>query len=284
MTVLAPETWQALRLDHATRAAAWTRPHLDRRVTGEKHPVMDFLFEYYPYSPGRLGTWHPGVGVVLTGDVPDDYRRSPYVRTDQGWRADAAQIDEARLDLVLRILSGTARRPAQVNCFGLHEWAMVYRSQETRHSIPLRMPDEVLQQTVEDVGLRCTHIDAFRFFTPEATPLNAHVPTRASQPDLEQPGCLHATMDLYKYAMWFQPFVPGDLVLDCFDLTVATRVLDMEASPYDLTAYGYTAVRVESPEGRREYVSRQRGLIERGSVLRARLTEHLAALRTLCAV
>lgn len=91
-------------------------------------------------------------------------------------------------------------------------------------------------------------------------------------------------MDLYKYAMWFQPFVPGDLVLDCFDLTVATRVLDMEASPYDLAAYGYTAVRVESPEGRREYVSRQRGLIERGAVLRARLTEHLAALRTLCAV
>jgi hypothetical protein len=44
--------------------------------------------------------------------------------------------------------------------------------------------------------LRCSHFDAFRFFTPEAVPRNAGSPSRATQQDWEQPGCLHANMDL----------------------------------------------------------------------------------------
>ena len=277
---LSPEVWGRLRSAHIERAEQWTRPHLERRATGTAHPVMDFLFEYYPYSPGRLTTWHPGAGVVLAGDVPPEFRRSPYVPTDDGWTVDTEQIDESRLALVLRILRGTAGRPAQMNCFGLHEWAMVHRSTDTRHSIPLRLSEDALAGTVEDIGLRCTHIDAYRFFTPEASPLNAYVPTRESQPDMEQPGCLHATMDLYKYAMWFQPYVPGDLVLDCFDIAVDTRALDMQASPYDLLELGYPPVHIETPEGRRDYVGRQRALTERGAKLRARLAAQLDALRT----
>ena len=287
MTVLAPESWLPLRADHVSRAEQWTRPHLDRRVSGIAHPVMDFLFEYYPYSAGRLTTWHPGAGIALIGDVPPEYRRAPYAPTHHAgheseatsWTVDSDHVHGARVDLVLRILTSTASRPAQMNCFGLHEWAMVYRASETRHSIPLRMSTSVLERTVEDIGLRCTHIDAYRFFTAEATPLNCLVPTRENQPDTEQPGCLHATMDLYKYAMWFQPYLPGDLVLDCFALAVDARVLDMQASPYDLSAYGYSPVRVESPEGRREYVRHQRDLTERGAALRATLARHLGALR-----
>jgi hypothetical protein len=278
---LSPEAWGRLRGAHIERAEQWTRPHLERRARETKHPVMDFLFEYYPYSAGRLATWHPGAGAALTGEVPPEFRRSPYVRTDDWWTVDTAQIDATRLALVLRILSGTANRPAQLNCFGLHEWAMVYRSTDTRHPIPLRLSEDALAETVEDIGLRCTHIDAYRFFTPQASPLNAHMPTRQSQPDMEQPGCLHATMDLYKYAMWFQPFLPGDLVLDCFALAVDTRVLDMEASPYDLADLGFAPVRIETPEGRRDYASRQRDLADRGAALRAQLAARLASLGTL---
>lgn len=281
---LSPEVWGRLRNAHIERAEQWTRPHLERRVAGTKHPVMDFLFEYYPYSPGRLTTWHPGAGVAVAGEAPPEFRRSPYMRTDDGWTVDTAQLDATRLAIVLRILTGTATRPAQVNCFGLHEWAMVYKTTDTRHAIPLRLSEDALAETVEAIGLRCTHIDAYRFFTPEASPLNAHVPTRQSQPDMEQPGCLHATMDLYKYAMWFQPFLPGELVLDCFALAVDTRVLDMQASPYDLTDVGYRPVRIEAPEGRRDYVARQRALAERGAELRARLAALLGALSTLTPV
>lgn len=278
---LSPEAWGRLRGAHIERAEQWTRPHLERRASGTKHAVMDFLFEYYPYSAGRLATWHPGAGAALTGEVPPEFRRSPYVRTDDWWTVDTAQIDATRLALALRILSGTANRPAQLNCFGLHEWAMVYRSTDTRHSIPLRLSEDALAETVEDIGLRCTHIDAYRFFTPQASPLNAHVPTRQSQPDIEQPGCLHATMDLYKYAMWFQPFLPGDLVLDCFALAVDTRVLDMEASPYDLADLGFAPVHIETPEGRRDYASRQRELADRGAALRVQLAARLTSFRTL---
>lgn len=272
---LAPDEWHVLRAQHVARAERWTRPHLERRVAGIAHPVMDFLFEYYPYSPGRLTTWHPGAGTSLAGDVPAEYRRAPYTFADDAWTVDVARVDRSRLALVLRILAGTASRTAQMNCFGLHEWAMVYKADNTRHSIPLRMSQESLAATVEEVGLRCTHIDAYRFFTPAASPQNAHEPTRATQPDMEQPGCLHATMDLYKYAMWFQPYIPGDLVLDCFELAADTRVLDMQASPYDLADLGYAPVRIETPEGRQEYVKRQRLLTRRGEALRATLVGFL---------
>jgi hypothetical protein len=51
----------------------------------------------------------------------------------------------------------------------------------------------------------------------------------------------------------------------------------MEAAPYDLAALGYTPVRVETPEGRAEYVRRQRELMELSAPLRARLASALAA-------
>ena len=37
------------------------------------------------------------------------------------------------------LLTATASRPAFSGCFGLHEWAMVYRQPEHRHSLPLRL-------------------------------------------------------------------------------------------------------------------------------------------------
>ncbi len=78
-----------------------------------------------------------------------------------------------------------------------------------------------------------------RFFTDEAAPQNVNrlniIPTRENQKDIEQLGCLHANMDLYKHCMWFHPMIPGDLVLDCFELARSARTLDMQASPYDLT-------------------------------------------------
>ena len=56
---------------------------------------------------------------------------------------------------------------------------------------------------------------------------------------MEQPGCLHAGMDVYKWAFKLTPLVPSDLVADAFDLAREIRVLDMEASPYDLRELGY---------------------------------------------
>ncbi|MGR7024288.1 hypothetical protein [Geodermatophilus sp. URMC 62] len=95
---------------------------------------------------------------------------------------------------------------------------------------------------------------------------------------MEQPGCLHATMDLYKWAYKLGPAVPGELVTDCFALAVQVRELDMRASPYDLRDRGYAPVPIETAEGRAEYVAAQRGFARRGAELRSRLLEVCDAL------
>jgi hypothetical protein len=65
--------------------------------------------------------------------------------------------------------------------------------------------------------------------------------------------------------------VPSDLVADCFELARDIRVLDMRAAPYDLADLGFEPVRIETPEGKRQYAEAQRGFAERGAPLRARL-------------
>ena len=277
-TVLDESTWRAQARQHATRAQAWTSPHLERRRRRDKHPVLDFLFEYYPYSPGRLRTWHPGLGVALEGDWAPTSGASAYVSTSRGWTVLAGTVDDARLSLAIRILEGTGTRPAQFSCFGMHEWAMVYRVDPAavRHRQQrLRLSIDDISAAVDEAGLRCTHIDAYRFFTEDAVPLNAMIPTRESQPDLEQPGCLHANMDLFKYAMWFQPYVPGDLVLDCFELAVYAREIDMRASPYDVSDLGYSPITIETAGGRREYAREQRLIADRATPLRRALLQAL---------
>jgi hypothetical protein len=74
------------------------------------------------------------------------------------------------------------------------------------------------------------------------------------------------------------PLVCSDLVADCFELARDIRVLDMRASPYDLTGLGYQPVRIETPAGKAEYVAAQRAFAERGAPLRARLIDECERL------
>jgi hypothetical protein len=183
------------------------------------------------------------------------------------------------VDFARRLLAATASRPAQLGCFGLHEWAMAYRlsPDRLRHADwPLRLGAAGTDEVVESLQLRCTHFDAFRFYTPPARRLNQVQPTRERQVELEQPGCLHAAMDLYKWAYKLLPAVPSELVMDCFDLAREVRELDMRAAPYDLRELGYEPVRVETPSGRSEYAAAQRGFAARGQELRERLLQALA--------
>ncbi|WP_454860871.1 3-methyladenine DNA glycosylase [Promicromonospora soli] len=178
---------------------------------------------------------------------------------------------------VRELLSATASRLGTFGCFGLHEWAMVYRDREAgrdqRHPLPLRLGHAGTDAVVEENPVRCSHFDAFRFFTPEATGRNQLRPTRATQVGMEQPGCLHANMDLYKWCLKLGPAVPGDLLLDAFELARDIRWTDMAASPYDVSEYGVAAVEIETPHGKAEYVRRQREYAQRSSALRDRLIE-----------
>ncbi|MBU3751526.1 MAG: 3-methyladenine DNA glycosylase, partial [Mycobacterium sp.] len=165
----------------------------------------------------------------------------------------------------------TASRPPRFGCFGMHEWAMVYRTDATRHRVPLRLGAAGTDAVVESTPLRCSHFDAYRFFTAAAVDRNESRLTRAGQTDTEQPGCLHANMDLYKWCYKLGPLVASELLMDCLELAAAARELDMRASPYDLADYGFDPVAVEEPAGRAEYVHRQGQLAERAVPLRATL-------------
>ena len=277
-TLLDQPSWHARRAAHERRVDGLLAGHQERRRTGRKHPVEDFLFTYYSYRPARLRRWHPGAGVVLGSADPADLGR--YYRAVPGGAAvDADAVLARRRESVAWIrdlLARTAARPSQLGCFGVHEWAMVYRQTqaEVRHNAwPLRLSAEQTAAVVEERGVRCSHFDAFRFFTAPARPLNVLQPTRDRQAALEQPGCLHANMDLYKWAYKLSPLVAGELLLDCFALARDVRTLDMRASPYDLADLGYPPIRVETVEGRQEYVEAQRTFADRAAPLRARLID-----------
>ncbi|WP_130178285.1 3-methyladenine DNA glycosylase [Cryobacterium sp. SO1] len=279
-TALVAEDWRELERRHQDRADAATRGRRERAGTENTHPVDDFLFTYYPFRPGLLRRWHPGANILLQGAAADERAAWKWYRSV----GDDVIVDHAAFALknarsirfIVGLLGRTAERAGNFGCFGLHEWAMVYRQGEHRHGSPLRLSQGDTDTVVETHRIACTHFDAFRFFTPAAVDVNAAqahpvLPSRENQPQLEQPGCLHAGMDVYKWAIKLGPLVPGELLLDCFDLAREIRELDMQASPYDLTTWGYRPVAIETPAGKAEYVQRQRGFSERSNILRARV-------------
>ncbi len=293
--VLGPETWQARAAAHRARVDGFVEPHLARRESRVRHPVHDFLFTYYSQRPAQLRRWHPGFGVGLAG-ADDLTGLKGYVEVvcpttrpgaSSGTRPvvtvsrEYVAAQRPLLESLHALLTATAGRPANFGCFGLHEWAMVYRlsEDETRHADwPLRLGPGGTDAVVESHRIACSHFDAFRFFTEPARPLNVLSPTSADRPAFEQPGCLHAGMDLYKHAFRLTPMVCSDLVADCFELARDIRVLDMRAAPYDLADLGFEPIRIETPEGKQQYAASQRAFAERAAPLRERLVAECGRL------
>lgn len=288
-TRLHTEQWQSLREEHRARAQEWTEPCRDRLARGTPHPVHDFLTTYYRHSLGKLETWHPGPGVAME-DAPRATRkifRPPHYALHDGW----IQLDPSglgskqrdRLSWIRELLAATRDRPGHFACHGIHEWAMVYRGHEIRHgaTVPLRLPQAEIDAFVESHPVCCTHFDAFRFFAPEAKPRNKIQLDLWSREDNEQPGCLHANMDLYKWASKAMPWIGSELLWSCFQLALEAREIDMRASAYDLSGYGYTPIPVETEAGRRDYETAQRTISERAAPLRQHLISTLDKLPAL---
>ena len=298
---MTPEEWRPLAKAHRQRITDLAGGSLSAH--DHRHPIFNFLFSYYFWSPAQIAKWSPGLGVVLLDVQPADINGSPDVSTARGeqqdgdsqpskkkkkkkktpfksgqggeWQGQALlqgkgfgsqrtpSVHDGSGGMVfgtekcnlgtliglrnqLDILECTQARSPVLNCFGFHEWAMLYRPEGSpapnRHqTLPLRLSQGHINRVVEDRSpLKCTHFDAFRFFAPEAQPLNALPLSRSLQMDHEQPGCVHATMDLFKAAMKLSPWIPSELVADCFALARDARVLDMRASPYDLSDFHLT--------------------------------------------
>ncbi len=263
MITLTRDAWEPRRAAHHSRVDGWTAGHRERAGRGEAHPVEDFLFTYYSHKPSRLRRWSPGFGVRLEGyDGPQPWNDPPPERAR--W--------------IVTLLDRTATREPQLGCFGLHEWAMVFQDEPRHREWPLRLGGKGTDAVVRQLPIRCSHHDAFRFFTPPARTLNVLQPRREDQADLEQGGCLHANMDLYKWAYKLSPWIEAELVGDCFELARRIRTVDMRASPYDFGALGLEAIAIETVPGRAAYVEAQRAFAVEAAVLRHRLADRARLL------
>lgn len=281
--------WEAMAAGHMNAARRFTEGPRYRRDRGERHPVEDFLFEYYPYPFSLIEQWQPGIGVSLRFD---DLEALPRHFTGKRYRIENGTccLDPAalsgkeleRLGWIASLLRATQSHAPNFSCHGLHEWAMVYRAEEVRHSsiAPLRLPQKEIDALIKSRNIACTHHDAFRFFARDARPLNRIQPTLDTRQENEQPGCVHANMDLYKWAAKSMPWIGSELLLEAFALATQLRDLDMRASPYDLSKWGVVAVRIETREGRREYEAEQRRLAVIAADLRVRL---IGAIGDVCA-
>jgi hypothetical protein len=277
MQVISREAWGVQREGYLARVRPQAEDRGRRSARRERHPVYDFLFEYYSFRPAHLLRWTPGFGVTLDGAARDDIAWSEFVECEGGMTLPASEFPEHRVSYLrwaVEHLAAVLEREPSFACMGLHEWAMVYRDPNVRHPyVPLRLARDEIDAVVDSQALLCTHYDAFRFFTREATPRNRWELTRAATTDHDQPGCIHANMDLYRFAYKIAPFCPSDIVADAFEVALAAREVDMRASPYDLSGYGFAAIPVETRAGREEYVELQRAIAARARPVRERLLE-----------
>lgn len=282
------EIWTARAQEHEAAISPLTDAFVKRRSMQLKHPVHDFLFTYYSFSPLKLKQWVPSIteGLIVS-DQMDDY---PWLKTEkfclttlsennQLLSLNRERIPQATCNLakfVAVLCRNILQKAPHLNCYGLHEWAMVYKlsEKELRHKdYDLRIPQEALIHFVENQKICCTHYDAYRFFTKEASPLNCLTPTLDSRIHMEQAGCLHANMDLYKWGSKLWPWIGSDFIRKAFFLALEARELDMKASPYDLTREGYPPICIETKEGRKQYQKEQKLLMMRATSLRHELLE-----------
>jgi hypothetical protein len=283
-TILTHEDWTSQMASHRERIEELTKAWKEAQERSAKHPVIDFLFRYFSFPYKRLISWTPGFGFGLEGEFHKDLSTHRFEEKEGLIQLKEELLPKHRikaLDWTISLLEKTMANSSCFNCYGLHEWAMVYKAQEIRHNNnPLRLSHEEICEIVEEKQLVCTHYDALRFYTPEAVPLNKHQPTRETQEVYEQSACLHANMDLYKWSYKMYPWISSDLMLRCFELAMDCRRVDMKASPYDLKHLGYEPIFIETPEGREEYVREQYRLKQAGEPLREELLETYKGLKT----
>jgi hypothetical protein len=276
-TVLSFEEWNSRALQHKEVVGSIVNDFLERRSRADKHPVYDFLFTYYQFSPAQLLAWHPPLNTALEVDASSNFQATAcsFYKTINNVRyLDVSRITSRifrQACWIIELCEKVDSRLPRFGCYGLHEWAMVYKSDQVRHSVPLRLSQKDIATVVEENSLVCSHYDAYRFFTPAAAPKNAVKLSSFTRLEYEQAGCLHVNMDLYKWAYKLAPWIGSELIREAFLIALQARQLDMRASPYDLTSYGLTPICIENDEGKIGYQKLQKNLSQSARSIRLKL-------------
>lgn len=288
--VLPAEEWIPRWHQHVQESELRTTAHVERRKRGEKHPLEDFLWDYYPLRPGRFRTWYPGIdddGVVALERPASSFSEAHSYWTqiaqsrwfitsndDSYCYLDVEAFSQARahgIEFFRALLHKLQNTAPTFGCLGWHEWAMAYRIDELRHPLPLRLGTEKTNLLVEQAHIRCTHFDAYQFFSPAAMDLNTVRPTYETVIEFEQPGCVHVSMDLLRTCVQLGPLIPGELLIQCYDLALRARTIDMAASPYDCSSLGVEAIKIETAEGKARYIREQQKLTELARPIRGKI-------------
>lgn len=275
-SVLDESEWTAKVNHHEEKLSTVLNPYLEKRSRQQKDPVLDFLFEYYAFRPSHLIRWSPGIGITLKYSDKSKLPEISELNCSDGFaKLNPVFFPQKRIrsaKWTLELLENSAERKPMFGCFGMHEWAMVYRAENVRHQqIPLRLSDAEIAEFVESRPLVCTHFDAFRFFTKKARPMNKHQLSRETFQDTEQPGCVHTNMDLYKWAFKLYPWISSEIIREAFFNALKTRKVDMQASPYDATEFGLDPIKIETESGRKVYIERQMEIYQNSQPIRHRL-------------
>lgn len=278
--------WTSRKKSHEAVLSPFILEYRKWKNLGNKHPVYDFLFSYYSFSSGQLLRWSPGINVKLEFEERlnsyDDW--TDYISIEENMAfINPQSFPEHRkpyLKWAIQYLNNIKNRQGIFHCFGLHEWAMVYKSDKRQHpQVSLRVSDRDIQNVVESNILCCTHYDAYRFFTNDAIPLNKHELKRTNMIDYDQPACIHVNMDLYKFGYKIAPYISSDLLRDLFLNAKKAREIDMRASPYNIE--NLKPILIETKEGREEYITLQKEVQLESIPLRNKLIieyEKLSAL------
>lgn len=274
--IIPEEAWLSKKEAHENRVDKLLSDYLAARSRHKKNPVLDFLFEYYAFRPANLRRWSPGINVRLQFS---DINLLPEI-SELEIEGNEAFVNPhlfpekrySSLKWMLSLLENSRGKRPSFGCFGMHEWAMVYKTEKPRHDqVPLRMEPRELADFVESRPLLCTHYDAFRFFTEPAKPMNRFELSRAAFSNTEQPGCIHTNMDLYKWAFKIYPWISSDIILEAFEFALEARTIDMQASPYDLSNAGLEPIKIETEAGRILYKQKQEEIFSKGVPLREKL-------------
>ena len=253
------------------------------------HPVYNFLHSYYRYSAEELKLFSPGILSSAPLEISSSEDLSMLHQKFLSSSTSLAQYQVprqplepsgrygwVRLSKSRDILQATSNRQPFLACFGLHEWAMLFKSNEKKQpSLSLRVPQSKIDEVVAQ-GTYCTHFDAFRHFSQTAMPLNSNPSlTRDTQVETEQPGCIHATMDLFAFAHKIYPLSSSSLLRRSLQLALKARKIDMRASPYDVSKFDGCEIPIciETADGRKQYADEQLALAQEAAPLREEILQ-----------
>ena len=286
-TVLTAAEWRPLQAAHQARVDALTSgpPGQGRRADpapGRGLPVHLLLVAAGAAPalvPGRRGRAGRCRGPAWTGDSTGDCRPpaadrsggAPPVDGGPLVTVDLATFRQARgsqLAFTARLLGATAAAPGQFGCFGLHEWAMVFRQDDGRVVTRTGRSGWARPAPTRSCGSTrsgaptTTRSGSSPRRPGRSTPLQ---PDRDSQVQMEQPGCLHASMDVYKWAYKLIPMVPSSSAAGRLRAgQVDPRAGHARVAVRPDRARIPTRVRIETPTGKAEYVAAQREFARAG--------------------